>query len=415
MDGLTIKLTQKNMMIFGTIMLSCSFYVLSLYSWGSIVVFLIAMALSITSSYGQGNNRIIISFKLEWIHYFVIAFGLFGICTSFWAVSPSNAITRGISVLELCILLILIIPAYLKVSDAEDILNAIKWSGYAIVIICFIYYGPSAVLASIFTGRRLDSTFLNTNTIGLITADAIIIEIYQIIKDHKFYLRGVLLIPCLVMLAASESRKALVTAVVGVLLTLLLLNRGRITGVKLFRFIAIVVAAIVAIYLIMTLQIFSGVAERMVNLFAQMRTSGDDWVDHSAWMRNNLVHLGLQLFNSHKIGGVGLDNTRFYVKQQYNYDYYLHNNYVEVLAGTGIIGFLLYYIPYIIIGIKLFRLRKTSDTTYAVITTLFLMQLMNDYGMVSYYSKETYLMLALLFVYIKQAMQTAEMTCEEAS
>ena len=78
--------------------------------------------------------------------------------------------------------------------------------------------------------------------------------------------------------------------------------------------------------------------------------------------------------------------------------FYLHNNFAEVLAGGGLVGFTIYYSIYAYIFVSFIRYRKYSTMETAVCATLLVMALVEDYANVTYYSKETYfyLMLGLL-------------------
>lgn len=51
-------------------------------------------------------------------------------------------------------------------------------------------------------------------------------------------------------------------------------------------------------------------------------------------------------------------NAHIIAAQELNFDAYLHCNYIELLCGGGLIGFLLYYIMYIYIGVSLWKLRN---------------------------------------------------------
>ena len=78
--------------------------------------------------------------------------------------------------------------------------------------------------------------------------------------------------------------------------------------------------------------------------------------------------------------------------------FYLHNNFAEVLAGGGLVGFTIYYSIYLYIFVSFTRYRKYSTMETAVCTALLVMALVEDYASVTYYSKETYFYLMLGFL-----------------
>ena len=81
-----------------------------------------------------------------------------------------------------------------------------------------------------------------------------------------------------------------------------------------------------------------------------------------------------------------------------NYDAYLHNNFVEMLCGGGLVGFILYYSIYVYLFVQLFKYRKADREAFSIaIVWLGLMLIMN-YGMVTYYSKTQWYYLLIHFI-----------------
>lgn len=91
--------------------------------------------------------------------------------------------------------------------------------------------------------------------------------------------------------------------------------------------------------------------------------------------------MGLNAFKESPILDIGLDNARFMTMAVYGFEHYLHNNYVELLVDTGLLGFCTYYAMYlycIYYSLKLFKLHDRE--LYVCITILSLLIIM-DYGM----------------------------------
>jgi len=63
---------------------------------------------------------------------------------------------------------------------------------------------------------------------------------------------------------------------------------------------------------------------------------------------------------------------------------------------------LLYYSIYIYSSVILFKCRKNRDREFSIILVILVLTLMMDYGMVSYYSKETYFYVLLIFLYAEK-------------
>lgn len=169
---------------------------------------------------------------------------------------------------------------------------------------------------------------------------------------------------------------------------------------KFFKiFITIILLLIIGI-VIVKLNVFGEINGRMLGLIAGFTGKGE--VDHSTWLRQGYIQLGLEAFQKSPIIGMGIDNARLMTRALYGYDHYLHNNYVELLADVGALGFGTYYLMYMYILKKEFKLIKIKDRELYAIVTITVILLIMDYGMVSYYAKETYFYLTVIFLKIYQ-------------
>lgn len=73
------------------------------------------------------------------------------------------------------------------------------------------------------------------------------------------------------------------------------------------------------------------------------------------------------------------------------YKYYLHNNYVEKLACLGLVGIVIYYSIFIYALYYLLKNIKYRDSEYNICLILLIINLIIDYGVVSYYDKATHI------------------------
>lgn len=83
-------------------------------------------------------------------------------------------------------------------------------------------------------------------------------------------------------------------------------------------------------------------------------------MDHSTIVRNNLKTLGIEWFLRYPFGGIGIANPHILANYYYAFDAYLHDNFVELLCGGGIIGFSVYYSMYVYLFIQLWKYRKAD-------------------------------------------------------
>ena len=79
----------------------------------------------------------------------------------------------------------------------------------------------------------------------------------------------------------------------------------------------------------------------------------------------------------------------------------LDNNYVELLANGGIVGFCFYYFIYVKIIWSLWKSRKNGNKLNKLIFTMAILDIIMQYGYVSYYSKLSYIYLMVYCIYIE--------------
>ena len=127
--------------------------------------------------------------------------------------------------------------------------------------------------------------------------------------------------------------------------------------------------------------------------------------DNSAWLRFAYINLGIDLFKKNPLLGIGIGNANIYTQLYYHHNHYLHNNYIELLACGGIVGFVIYYSMHLYLLINYFKYRKYRDRDYDICLILLLLNLIVDCGVVSYYDKVNYLFLFLLWQKIKSMQQ----------
>ena len=106
---------------------------------------------------------------------------------------------------------------------------------------------------------------------------------------------------------------------------------------------------------------------------------------------------GFITFLNHPILGIGLSNSGLITSLVINEATYLHCNYVELLACTGLIGFLFYYIIYIINLAKSIKIRNDSKMTEFV-SIIIIVMLIADISCVTYYEIKTAMYLILIFI-----------------
>lgn len=128
---------------------------------------------------------------------------------------------------------------------------------------------------------------------------------------------------------------------------------------------------------------------------------GKEEVDASTETRGRFIELGFYYFLLNPINGYGIDCFR---ELKGAYDTYSHNNYVELLFGIGLPGTIVYYLLYfvsLIKGICKFLRYRNSYDAFGI--ALILACLFADYGMVSYFSRDTFFRIMLCYFLVSMS------------
>lgn len=359
-------------------------------------VFLMLLILLFTS-------RGIIKLHFSYYHSYILIFGLFCLISSFWAQAPELSISKGIDIIEIFIIMMIVSMCFAGSSSVDSLLKAIMWSFYLVIIYEIAFYGWDYFVMAMKDSSRVTSEFLNSNTLGMCASFAIIINFYLLMSKKISIWTIALTFFAIVTVFASESRKALFSLFIGIFLYLLLRSFRKDQRTQPFlRFLIALPIVLFALYQALQLPMFSGMMERvegMLNLFL----GGS--VEKSAMIRMSLVRLGIDLFKKNPLLGIGIDNPRLYTYGVVGESYYLHNNFVEILSSGGIIGFIVYYWIYVKILFSYIKRHNFDDPQFCICLVLLLLVIIMDYGMVSYYSKTTYIFL-LLFTMFEEKLQS---------
>lgn len=378
------------------IVMICSITIFSTYTWGRYVLVGCMAMIMLCDFLQQGAN-----YKLCASSYFafIIVFALYTAASALWAINSSAAIEKAQTLFEIILMIFVMYNHYsLKEESTKDILLDIKIACFAIVIYSLLFYGIEQLMLLASAEERLGNDFANVNTIAIMAAIGIIIELDSIIANKRLALMSLLCIPAMLLVAVTQSRKALI--MVGMGLALILWQRSiyskKNVAKSLLKLILYVLIGVVVIRSVLSLPVFSGVLERM-ELWINSVT-GEGKVDSSTIVRNNLIEIGFEAFLQKPILGVGIGSSNELAKAYFNMDCYLHNNFVELLASGGILGFFVYYSMYIYLIAKFWRYKNDKNSEYIVCLTLMLVLLTMDYGRVSYYAKTQYIFLLAMFL-----------------
>ena len=345
------------------------------------------------------RKEFIIRVKMSVLHLYLLLFSVFTYISSIWALNREYTFGRGNTMLITFSIITIMFMCFSENMKVDPLLRVIMMSGYIVAVVSVIYYGPRNIIGFISEGERLTITdeFLNINELGMCATYAIIINIYYWVKGEK-KMYSILSIPAFLIMLSSGSRKAIAILVIGLVsLYVMRNNRIRNTRKRLVKMTVSLLLILALLYLASRMSLFSGIMGRIQLTINGILTGKN--TDYSTLTRLNLVAIGWQIFREHPVLGIGIGNAQFVVEGIYHrQDYYLHNNYIEMLANGGIIGFILYYWFFIYLIITFIKNRDFSDMEFNICFILLFIHLIMDIGSVSYVNRTTYFYIMMFYI-----------------
>lgn len=312
----------------------------------------------------------------------------FSLVSSLWAINSDMSIANAKTLFLLTsFLLILYNFLYYEKDSLLKMLKILMFAGVVFSIYVILYYGFSNFFEMLNSGARIGEEIDNVNKLGLEAGISFLLTLFFSIYYNKKYL---LLSPLPLLVAlGSGSRKVMVLLIIGSFLLLLSKqNRSKVlTIVK--NGIIVVVFLLIVSYLLENFSDIS-IVKRMAGFINGFTNTGGK-VDSSTLARKLFINAGIHQFWQNPILGIGSANSGYITSSVSIWFTYLHNNYVELLATMGIIGFVLFYYNYAYLIVNLVKNKKCNKSFKNFVLILLFLLLIMDYGLVSYYSKNTYI------------------------
>ena len=390
------------------------FILFDTYTWGKYTFLGLSISILMLGCASQHGK---ISLRFTPYVAMNVLFICFALLSSLWAISASDSATMARTLTRTFVCAYAVYITYINIPELGEtvLLKAVMWAGYIVSIYTLFFYGLDTIIAAgSSSSLRVDNEFANVNTIGMACALSCVIQInlkYLRPKDHLFP-SALLMIPSIVVIAATQSRKALVFLIAGALgYAFVKAQKSKksilIKGFKILLWILILAFVL---YWILQLDVFDGIRERMESMLNVVFGSGQ--ADHSTIVRKNLRALGIEWFLRYPLGGIGIANPHILAEQYYAFDAYLHDNFAELLCGGGIIGFSLYYAMYVYLFRQLWKYRKVDKQRVTFFALWLGLMLAMNFGMVTYYSKAQNFYLMIHFVNVFDLKRKATELCK---
>ena len=256
-------------------------------------------------------------------------------------------------------------------------------------------------MSALASGLRFGITA--TNGVAMLISLSIIINIYDII-ENKMKIWNLLMIPAFFLMAILGSRTSFIMLIVGIgLIIALRSSQDRNILYSAIKVLLSLVLFIVVLYFLSKLPALGMLEERMKGLIALF--NGRGIIDSSAMLRKTYMDLALEQFKMNPILGIGIGNSLILTGQNSPFSTYIHNNFLELLACGGIVGFSLFYVMYGYAIFKYIKNHNKYNKHKVLMISILLVVLMGDYGTVSYYLKSTYTLLLFIYQYIESLPQ----------
>lgn len=275
------------------------------------------------------------------------------------------------------------------------VLKAYVLAGLVLCIVAYGYYGTEIFrqAASSEYGIRIGGEFGDENALGISCSYSIIFALYFMLFHHNTLIEKIFysltMILSLPFALLTGSKKALILIFVGMFLLFFLKKGGKFV----FTRLGYMVLGIVAIYLVYQLlqkvDAFWYIGRRMDEMFQTLLGNSLSATDQG---RLYMIERGLSAFQDHPIlgNGVAYSNVMFGV--------YSHNNFVEILMNTGILGFVAYYSSFAVSFKRLFS--RDRKGLWAIMLTVIASMLFLELGMVNYYTRNFQILLAAVSAYL---------------
>lgn len=239
------------------------------------------------------------------------------------------------------------------------------------------------------------------NNIAQVIAFGVCVAVYLFYEEQKKWWLLLIAIMCS-FIGITGSRKAILMVIASI--SIFILFSKQHTNKRIGQiFIAIIVTLVLYYYIMNNEFLYMQIGSRLSNVFAIFGRNNAE-ADYSTLERLYFIAQGWKLFINNIIHGVGINNFKAYVGGYLGSGAkYAHNNYIELLADGGIIGFILYYVRYLELLVRSVKCKMMSKykNTSLLILVLMIMLLVLEFGNVTYYFVQYQMVLIIVCSYFK--------------
>lgn len=293
-------------------------------------------------------------FKLERYHIALLMFILWMAFSAIW--SPYKVDVMVLPTLTYCLVSVIVLHRILdRQSRYIVLMKSIIASAYLLALAMVMHFGLITM-----TTARVDNSVVNTNRAGTIFAISLFFCIYLFYKEKNINYLMVGL-PLLFFVFVSGSKSALVISVISIFVMISLKNGT--DSAKMYQNTAIMVMLVIIGYIIiLKIPMFYRIIGARFQEFVDVMLGRREVLvgEHSIYMRITLSQFGIRGFFESPLWGHGMDSFSQAAGNPWP-GRYSHMNYIEILYNFGVIGFVLYYWPFIKLIRKFKVIRRSMD------------------------------------------------------
>lgn len=323
-----------------------------------------------------------------------IFFVFFCALSYFWAINTTTLVSYVISIFQIIMFGTTLILYTKSEKQITNITNYIITSCVILIFRLIVTVPVSAWGSGTRIGQYLGSGqsggYGNTNLTYVLSLGAIFALFKGIESKKKKYYILVATFTLFSML--SGSKKSIILLFITLLLTMILTSKNILKFAKMLLISSI--SLLVVWYAIMYVDVlYQSVGFRM-EIFISYFNGGE--TDASTLSRSDFLLQGIEMIKNRPILGVGLDGFRYFNLQRA----WAENNFIELLADLGIVGFVIYYYFPISIIVKAIKLKMKNYLKCEIVIVLMACLMFIDTTMVSYANDflNFYLIITYLFL-----------------
>lgn len=332
---------------------------------GAFVLFVFSGLITICT--GRHEARVVLTDRYVWC---LVLFWIFGWTSFLWALFPSFVfdsaiVKRAVQIITSTVLL-------LGVSKVRKHYGRTLLFVFAVAALIAMLILLVRVPISEWGEERLgkDAMGINANSLGVLLSLACCVCLC-FFENHRNGLWLVFGVALYIVVIFTGTRQAMLAPLLYIAVKLSL----DVKSARTWLYIVLFLAAVVVLYQFLTtdpgMRVIIG--DRLEQLVASTTGVGS-YTEHSIIEREEFRSWAMGLFLKSPIIGIGFNGFAGWLSASgYPHITTSHCNYTEILSGLGIIGFALFYLPYIMVLGSSFKARENSADAKAVVAVVVVM------------------------------------------